>query len=133
MPVPKINIVLVFFLVVAHQDSLLHQFDVKNAFLHGEIQEKVYIKASLGFSADFFVVTKGCKLKKALCGLKQSPRGWFGKFTSAMKRFWYLQSNCDHTLLLKRRGELITCLTLYVDDIVFSGNDEEKLSYLSEN
>ncbi|CAL8173993.1 unnamed protein product [Prunus armeniaca] len=47
-----------------------------------------------------------CKLRKSLYGLKQSPRAaWFGRFVASMKKFWYVQSNSDYTLFLKRRKD----------------------------
>nr|GEW97562.1 putative ribonuclease H-like domain-containing protein [Tanacetum cinerariifolium] len=63
----------------------LHQFDVKNAFLHGELKEEVYMEAPLGFS-EHFKPGEACRLKKSLYRLKQSLRAWFGRFTLAMKR-----------------------------------------------
>ena len=53
---------------------------------------------------------EGCKSKRALYGLKQSPRAWFGRFTAAMKKLGYKQSNFDHTLFLKKDKDKITCL-----------------------
>jgi hypothetical protein len=53
--------------------------DVKTTFLHGDLEEEIYMKQPKGF------VVKGkkelvCKLKKSLYGLKQSPRMWYQKF-----------------------------------------------------
>nr|GEZ88775.1 copia protein [Tanacetum cinerariifolium] len=62
-------------------------FDVKNAFLYGELKEEVYIEAPPGFS-EHFKPEEACRLKKSLYGLKQSPRAWFGRFTLAMKRHY---------------------------------------------
>ena len=72
------------------------------------------MEAPPGFTSGFSE-NEGCRLRKALYRLKQSPRAWFGRFTSAMKRFGYRQSNSDHTLFLRRRGRRITCLIIYVD------------------
>ena len=77
-PIAKIDTIRVLFSIAANKDWLLHQFDVKNAFLHGELEEEVYMKAP----------REGCKLRKALYGLKQSPRAWFGRFTTAIKKVW---------------------------------------------
>ena len=66
-------------------------------------------------------------MKKALYGLKQSPRAWFGRFTKAMKKFGYRQSNSDHTLFIKRANQKITCLIIYVDDMIITGDDEEEI------
>ncbi|CAL2236796.1 unnamed protein product [Prunus armeniaca] len=43
-----------------------------------------------------------CEMRKSLYGLKQSPRAWFGRFATSMKKFGYVHSNSDHTLFLKR-------------------------------
>ena len=120
-----------FFSIVANKDWPLHQFDVKNAFLHGKIEEEVYMKAPPGFSSDY-KPGEGCKLKKALYGLKQSPRAWFGRFTAAMRKFGYKQSNSDHTLFLKRRQGKITCLIIYVDDMIITGNDKHEIDTLKK-
>ena len=72
-PVAKINTICVMFSVAANKDWPLHQFDVKNGFLHGEIEEEVYMKAYPGLSKRYNL-GEGCRLSKALYGLKQSPR-----------------------------------------------------------
>ena len=125
----KIDTIRVLFSVVANKDWPLYQFDMKNAFLHGEIEEDVYLKPPPGFS-DEYNQGEGCKLKKALYGLKQSPKAWFGRITTAMKRFGYRQSNSDHTLFLRNNGDQITCLVIYVDDMVITGNNAQKIDKL---
>ncbi|KAM0028505.1 putative RNA-directed DNA polymerase [Helianthus debilis subsp. tardiflorus] len=131
-PVAKIDTIRVLFSVAANEGWPLHQFDVKNAFLHGELKEEVYMEAPPGFTGNF-KTKEVCRLKKTLYGLKQSPRAWFGRFTLAMKGYAFRQSNSDHTLFLKRRGKLITCLIIYVDDMIISGNDEEETRKLKAN
>nr|GEY34820.1 putative RNA-directed DNA polymerase [Tanacetum cinerariifolium] len=131
-PVAKINTIRVLFSVAANKEWPLYQFDVKNAFLHGELKEEVYMEAPQGFTDRF---TKGevCLLKKSLYGLKQSPRAWFGRFTLAMNKYGFKQSNSDHTLFLKRRGNLITCLIIYVDDMIITGDDKEEIAKLRKS
>jgi len=74
---------------------------------------------------------KVCKLKKALYGLKQSPRAWFERFSRAMQRFGYKQSQADHTLFIKHSSQgKITALIVYVDDIVLTGNDDGEIQNL---
>jgi len=121
-PVAKLDTIRVLFSIAASKDWPLHQFDVKNAFLHGTIEEEVYMEAPPGFSENF-EPGEGCRLKKALYGLKQSPRAWFGIFTKVMKGFGYKQSNSDHTLFFKLEDGKITCLIIYVDDMIITGND----------
>jgi hypothetical protein len=64
-----------------------------------------------------------CKFQRALYGLKQSPRAWFGKFSLAMKKYGFQQSNSDHTLFLKHKLGKVTALIVYVDDIIITGDD----------
>lgn len=54
----------------------VHQFDVKNAFLHGDLAERVYCHQPAGF-IDTAHPDHICLLIKFLYGLKQTPRAWF--------------------------------------------------------
>ena len=134
-PVAKINTVRVLLSLAVNLDWPLQQFDVKNAFLHGELSEEVYMDLPPGCMILEVHCRKVCKLKKSLYGLKQSPRAWFGRFTKSMRSFGYHQSNSDHTLFLKKQHGKITALIVYVDDMVVTRNDldERKAlqSYLS--
>ena len=104
---------------------------MKNAFLHETIEEEVYMKAPLGFSSDYNP-SEGCKLKKTLYGLKKPPRAWFGRFTGAVTKFGYKQSNFDHTLFLNRQNGHITCLIIYVDDMIITVDDKEEICSLKK-
>ena len=131
-PVAKINIVRVLLSMAANLDWPLQQFDVKNAFLHGDLTEEIYMELPPGCTGTDMNKGKVCKLKKSLYGLKQSPRAWFGRFTKSMKAFGYSQSNWDHTLFLKRKNKKITALIVYVDDMVVTRNDPMEQSALKK-
>ncbi|CAL9026722.1 unnamed protein product [Prunus brigantina] len=91
--VAKLNTVRVLLSLAANRDWPLLQFDVKNAFLHGDLKEEIYMDLPPGIP----VTSKEgvvCKLRKSLYGLKQSPRAWFGRFAASMKKFGYVQN--DH-------------------------------------
>nr|CAN77556.1 hypothetical protein VITISV_039374 [Vitis vinifera] len=93
---------------------------------------EVYMDIPLGFVSS----TQGkvvCKLQKALYGLKQSPRAWFGRFSLAMRKHRFKQSNSDHTLFLKHQRGKVTTLIIYVDDMIITINDEEEISKLQEH
>ena len=87
-PIAKINTIKVLFSIAANKDYPLYQFDMKNVFFDGEIEEEMYMHAPPGFS-DEFAPREGYRLKRALYDLKQSPRAWFGRFTASMKKFGY--------------------------------------------
>ncbi|KAH9657753.1 retrovirus-related pol polyprotein from transposon RE1 [Citrus sinensis] len=131
-PVAKINTICILLSLAVNLDWPMQQFDVKNAFLHGDLSEEIYMDLPPGCSGPERLNQKVCKLKKSLYELKQSPRAWFGKFTKAMVRFGYNQSNSDHTLFIKKRQGKITALIVYVDDIVVTGNDEEETETLQK-
>ena len=84
--VAKMTYVRLFISFSATHNCDLHQLDIKNAFLHGDLQEEVYMKQPLGFIAQG-EIGKACRLRKLLYGLKQNPRAWFGKFSQAVEKF----------------------------------------------
>ncbi|KAL4334375.1 hypothetical protein GQ457_07G010170 [Hibiscus cannabinus] len=101
----------------------------KDAFLHGDLEEEVYIDIPPGFDSN--IEQPVCKLRKSLYGLKQSSRAWFGRFSKAMLRLGFKQSQGDHTLFIKKlffRGS--NCTILYVDDIIVTGDDSEDIENL---
>jgi hypothetical protein len=130
-PVAKLNTVRVLLSLAANLDWPLHQFDVKNAFLHGDLEEEVYMDVPPGYTANSESEVV-CKLQRALYGLKQSPRAWFGRFSWAMKKYGYTQSNSDHTLFLKHRLGKVTALIIYVDDMIITGDDVVEISKLQK-
>ncbi|VFQ88509.1 unnamed protein product [Cuscuta campestris] len=75
-PVVRHTSIRVLLAMVAHQDLELEQLDVKTAFLHGLLEDDIYMTQPEGFvvpDKENYV----CKLKKSLYGLKQSPRQWY--------------------------------------------------------
>ena len=98
--------------------------DMKTTFLHGEMEEEIYIKQPKGF------VVKGkkelvCKLKKSMYGLKQSPRMRYQKFDIFIQGLAFTSSKVDHSFHFKLIGDCVIYLVFYVDDILLVGNDKE--------
>jgi hypothetical protein len=99
----------------------INQLDVKNAFLHGNLQETVYSQQPSGF-VDSNLPHHVCRLNKSLYGLKQAPRTWFTRFTSFLSTLGFVSSKCDTSLFILRQGSQIAYLLLYVDDIILTAN-----------
>lgn len=108
--------------------------DVHNAFLHGDLEEEVYMQMPLGFETDG--PGRACRLRKSLYGLKQSPRCWFAKLTSALKKFGFKQSYSDYSLFRFIKGDSSVRVLVYVDDLIIAGNNLSMMmkfkAYLSE-
>jgi hypothetical protein len=98
----------------------LHQLDVNNAFLHGDLTEDVYMLVPQGVVCDR--PNQVCKLKKSLYGLKQASRMWYEKLTALLVREGYTQSTADYSLFTLHTDSTFTALLVYVDDIILAGN-----------
>ena len=128
-PVAKFSTINILLSIAANLDWSLHQLDIKNAFLNGDLEEEVYMEVPEGVKAPNNTV---CRLKKSLYGLKQSPRAWFDRFSRVLKKMTFVQGQADHTLFTKHNGEKVTILIVYVDDIVITGNDESSIAQLKQ-
>lgn len=120
-PVAKMVTVRTFLAVAVARNWEVHQLDVNNAFLHGDLNEEVYMRLPPGFSGAS--PGKVCRLRKSLYGLRQSPRNWFAKLTSSLRKYGFQQSHADHTLFTYRKGDDILSVLVYVDDILVAGNN----------
>ncbi|KAM2724695.1 hypothetical protein EV1_027486 [Malus domestica] len=97
--VAKMNNVRVLLSVAVNQSWPIYQMDVKNAFLHGELEEEVYMKLPPGHpqSHDPDMV---CRLHKSIYGLKQFPRAWYAKLSSVLEAFGFQKSSADSSLFV---------------------------------
>ncbi|XP_058742208.1 uncharacterized mitochondrial protein AtMg00810-like [Vicia villosa] len=103
--------------------------DVKNAFLHGDLAEDIYMTPPPGlFSSSAGV----CKLNRSLYGLRQAPRAWFEKFRSTLIGFSFTQSHYDTSLFIHRTDVGIVLLLIYVDDMVITGSDQASIQKLKD-
>ncbi|RVW86325.1 Retrovirus-related Pol polyprotein from transposon RE1 [Vitis vinifera] len=119
-------------LVGSNLDWPLHQFDIKNVFLNGELEEEVFMMLPPGFYKEEEEI-RACKLKKSLYGLKQSPRAWFDRFAKVIKNQGYQQGQSDHTMFFKQSNDgRITILIVYVDDIILTGDDTGQVERLKK-
>jgi len=127
--VAKVASIRLLLSVVVAFDFKVEQMDVKITFLHGALEEEIYMKQPEGFTV------KGkkqlvCKFKKSLYGLNQSPRIWYQKFDTFIWGLGFTRSRADHCVYFKLIGKCFIYLVLYVDDMLLVGNDKEIIQYL---
>ncbi|GJW42591.1 retrovirus-related pol polyprotein from transposon TNT 1-94 [Tanacetum coccineum] len=128
----------VFSLVVQHisirvilalttcKDYELEQLDVKTAFLHGNLEEVIYMKHPPGYKQG----NKVCLLKKSIYGLKQSPRKWYRRFDEYMLSNGFKRSNYNNYVYYRSYapGEYIYLL-LYVDDMLIAYKSKAEIGF----
>lgn len=99
-PVVKMTSIRVILGMAASMDLEVEQLDVKTAFLHGDLEEEIYMEQPEGFEVEG-KEHMVCKLKKSLYGLKQAPRQWYKKFDSFMVGHGYKRTDaipmCVHS------------------------------------
>ena len=91
--------------------------DVKNAFLHGEFQEEVYMDQPQGYE-DLDHQNHVCKLEKALNGLNQAPQAWHEWIAQYLVTIGFVMANGDHSLYLCKSEIGLVFVTIYVDDFI---------------
>ncbi|POW03335.1 hypothetical protein PSTT_11167 [Puccinia striiformis] len=105
----------------------IHQMDVKNAFLNGKLEEKIYLRAPAGLS-----VPKGkcLRLLKSIYGLKQAPRVWHHELSTFFKTINFLPSNADPCLFVSNDENWRCWVHVYVDDMVIVSSDVQRFKDL---
>lgn len=99
----------------------IQQLDVSNAFLHGILDEEVYMEQPMGFidnSKPNFV----CRLHKSLYGLKQAPRAWFRRLSQKLIELGFSESKLDYSLFTLHSAQHQIFVLVYVDDILVTGS-----------
>lgn len=91
--------------------ELLH-FDIRTAFLHGIVEEDIYMSQPEGYEKGNLV----CKLNKCIYGLKQASHAWNKHFTTFLNHFGLMQLKKDNCVFVNKRGKVNLIIALYVDD-----------------
>ncbi|KAL8117754.1 hypothetical protein AgCh_015587 [Apium graveolens] len=126
-PVARKDTIRTLIALAAQKGWKLYQLDVKSAFLNGDLEEEIYVDQPDGF------VIKGqegkiYKLKKALYGLKQAPRPWYTYIDNYFLENGFVKSKSEPTLNVKKQGMSILIVAIYVDDLIFTSNDEHMIN-----
>uniref|UniRef100_A0A2N9F358 Uncharacterized protein n=1 Tax=Fagus sylvatica TaxID=28930 RepID=A0A2N9F358_FAGSY len=135
-PVARLNSVRILLSFAVSHSWPLYQLDIKNAFLHGDLKEEVYMDQPPGYvvaGSEHLV----CRLQKTLYGLKQSPRAWFDRFSAVVLGYGFQRSTSDHSVFVRHSSNGTIVLIVYVDDIIISGSDSTDIAdlktYLSKH
>nr|GFC07616.1 zinc finger, CCHC-type [Tanacetum cinerariifolium] len=126
--VARISTIRLLLALASIHDLVIHQMDVKTAFLNGDLDEETYIKQLEGFVM-LGHESKVCKLKKSLYGLKQ----WHQKFNDVVLSNGFSLNQADKYVYSKfdafGKGVIIC---LYVDDMLMFGTDQDQVNKTKE-
>nr|KYP32604.1 Retrovirus-related Pol polyprotein from transposon TNT 1-94 [Cajanus cajan] len=127
-PVVKPTTVRVVLNLALFKQWHIHQIDINNAFLHGELTETVYMNQPPGFNTTH--KNKVCKLHKAIYGLKQAPRSWFQKLSTTLIHMGFRPTRSDTSLFVRNTSTSTILLLIYVDDIIITGSSQAEMNSL---
>ncbi|CAH9076817.1 unnamed protein product [Cuscuta europaea] len=130
-PVAKMTTVRTLLDVATAKNWELHQMDVDNAFLHGKLNEEVYMYPPLGFSTTR--PNQVCLLQRSLYGLRQAPRCWFSRLSNALISYGFIRSYADYSLFTLRKGHDFVCIMVYVDDLLIAGNNSSLVGAIKKH
>lgn len=129
-PTASLTSVRVLLLQKAVQENmLLHQMDVKTAYLHAPIDYEIYTNQPEGYEEEEGLV---CKLEKSLYGLKQSGRNWNKVLHSYLTENDFTQNPADHCVYTKetKLGKVI--MIIWVDDLIIAASNEKVMKDVKE-
>ena len=128
-PVVKIATVRLVLSIAVTRGWCLRQLDVQNAFLHGVLEEEVYMRQPPGFE-DPKHPSFVCKMKKAIYGLKQAPRAWYSRLSSKLVSLGFVSSKSDTLVFIYRNKGIEIYMLIYVDDIIVTSSSQDAVKIL---
>jgi hypothetical protein len=128
-PVVKPTSIRLILALAVQFDWHVKQLDVSNAFLHGYLDEEVYMVQPQGF-IDYSHPDYVCHLHKSIYGLKRALRAWFNRLSTALLELGFIGSQVDHSLFIYHVGTTHMFLLVYVDDIIVTSNHASSVDWL---
>ncbi|KAI3714929.1 hypothetical protein L6452_21891 [Arctium lappa] len=130
-PVARLEAIRIFLAYAAHKGFKVYQMDVKSGFLHGKLNEEVYVQQPRGFECTEFP-NHVYYLDKAPYGLKQAPRAWYATLSTFLIKNGFDKGTIDTTLFIKRYKNEMLLVQIYVDDIIFGSTNQKYCDKFSE-
>lgn len=127
-PVAKLVTVRFFISLATLRGWEIHQLDVNNAFLHGNLSQEVYMHLPQGYSKGDS--NQVCRLLKSLYGLKQASREWNIELCSKLSLFGLTQPKHDHCLFTMNKDGHFLAMLVYVDDVLLTSSNPQMLHEL---
>lgn len=122
-PVAKGTTMRILLSVAGKRGYFVRHWDVKSAFLNGNLQEEIYMKQPPGFELG----SKVLKLEKSLYGLKQAAHVWNQQLHKVLVEAGFSQSKADNCLYTKHKDGKAVYLLIHVDDIIATSDSKEAL------
>ena len=119
-PTARLTTIRVLMQCIVQYDLIIHQMDVKTAYLHADIDCDIYLEQPAGFEIPG---NKVCHLKKSLYGLKQSSRNWNNVLNDFLTINNYRRSEVDYCLYIKKCESFIIYVLVWVDDIIIAASN----------
>ncbi|GJV73824.1 retrovirus-related pol polyprotein from transposon TNT 1-94 [Tanacetum coccineum] len=103
-PMARLDAIRIFLAYAAHMNMIVYQMHVKTTFLNGILHEEVYVSQPDEF-VDQDIPNHVYKLKKAIYGLKQTPRTWYNLLLKFLPSQEFSKGTVDPTLFIRRQGK----------------------------
>jgi len=127
-PVVKMTTIRSLIAVAVKKKWPIYQLDMNNAFLHGDLDEDIYMKPPPGLELPSPGLV--CKLQKSLYGFRQASKQWYAKLSDTLRILGFQHSKNDYSLFLKQSDNSVVLVAVYVDDIVVTGNNSADIHAL---
>jgi len=156
-PVARMSSIRLLVALAAKHGMSIHQLDITTAYLNGSIEESIYMEPPNYIIESLEVLIskenkrselyrkakamlreldngdKVCLLKKSLYGLKQAGRNWYNTLNKVLKKYGAIPLNADPCVYHIGKGEDLTLIAVYVDDLIIASKDVNKIEQLKIN
>lgn len=127
-PTARITTFRMLLSIAAHFNMQVKHYDVKTAFLNGEIEEEIYLKQPPGFE----VGDEACHLFKCIYGLKQAARCWNKTLIDILLKLGFKQSRIDPCLFTYEKSNERFYILVHVDDYLMICKNEKLINEVAK-